>query len=499
MSARALTDGGGPFALGQVPLHDADRHAKVIAPARTLKLVSKGSQTAEEASGHAVPKGSHWADITEPGTILVIEQPEEQTCAAVGGIMAQKMKVNGVQACVVGGRVRDQQELKDSQLAIFAAGKSTVGSGAESAVYGHNLPVTIRGVTVKPGDIVFCDPGEGVVVIPQALVDATLQLMPRLVAADDKVKEAVKEGLSVAAAFKKTMDSLSRLDDSPPDNKGKRTQSESGVFSASNRFFKEPAKRARDRALRPFFQQGMLRGFLAQPKTRADGLPVVDSSDLARLNRREIVVDNFDFPELLTSKLFAHDYTHAFYSQNYFEFDDPRAALWFFKAIGPRNLTSLKHVRFNIHGGFDLTAATRTSLTGQSYEELWVNVCNFLKYRHCLRHLAIDVVAMPPQAQLRRDVQSQRLSMEDVEERAIYVARLPAAIQNVRGLETAWLRDTGFEIFRDHASLQRASLLMQQAQLVYDPARDMRNLSLSETLARARFYGTKRRHFGHFL
>ncbi|RMZ91331.1 hypothetical protein DV736_g1412, partial [Chaetothyriales sp. CBS 134916] len=194
-----------PFALGKVPLYESHRYGKVIAPARTLKLVSKGAkiEALPEGSKHAVPKGSHWADITESGTILVIEQPEGQGCAAVGGIMAQKMKFNGVEACVVSGRVRDQQELKDSELPIFATGKSTVGSGAESSVYGHNLPVTIKGVKVSPGDIVFCDPSEGVVVIPQDLLDDTIQLMPRLVAADDKVKEAVKEGMAVAVAFKK--------------------------------------------------------------------------------------------------------------------------------------------------------------------------------------------------------------------------------------------------------------------------------------------------------
>ena len=52
------------------------------------------------------------------------------------------------------------------------------------------------------GDIIFCDPLEGVVVIPHDLLDDTLLLIPKLIAADDKVKEAVKGGMSVAEAFK---------------------------------------------------------------------------------------------------------------------------------------------------------------------------------------------------------------------------------------------------------------------------------------------------------
>ena len=67
---------------------------------------------------NAIPKGSHWVDMTEPGSIVVIDQPEGQKCAAVGGIMAQRMKIRGVAGCVVGGRVRDMAELKESQLPV---------------------------------------------------------------------------------------------------------------------------------------------------------------------------------------------------------------------------------------------------------------------------------------------------------------------------------------------------------------------------------------------
>lgn len=67
---------------------------------------------------NAIPKGSHWADITKGDTILVVEQPRHQTCAAVGGIMASRMKFRGLVGCVVSGRVRDLSELKASGLPV---------------------------------------------------------------------------------------------------------------------------------------------------------------------------------------------------------------------------------------------------------------------------------------------------------------------------------------------------------------------------------------------
>jgi regulator of RNase E activity RraA len=44
---------------------------------------------------------------------------------------------------------------------------------------------------------------EGVVAIPRDQLDQVLDLMPKLVAMDDRVKEAVAQGQEVADAFKK--------------------------------------------------------------------------------------------------------------------------------------------------------------------------------------------------------------------------------------------------------------------------------------------------------
>ena len=92
---------------------------KVIAPSCTLKLVPKNSPPSfQPPNENLIPKGSHWVDLVEPGSVVVIDQPEGQKCAAVGGIMAQRMSIRGVAGCVVGGRVRDMAELKDSQLPV---------------------------------------------------------------------------------------------------------------------------------------------------------------------------------------------------------------------------------------------------------------------------------------------------------------------------------------------------------------------------------------------
>jgi regulator of RNase E activity RraA len=56
---------------------------------------------------------------------------------------------------------------------------------------------------VNPGDLVFSDAVNGVVVIPQDKVDEVISMLPALIEADDRVKEEVRNGMSVQEAFKK--------------------------------------------------------------------------------------------------------------------------------------------------------------------------------------------------------------------------------------------------------------------------------------------------------
>lgn len=117
--------------------------------------------------------------------------------------MAQRMKVLGVSGIVVHGRVRDLEELSASGLTIWAKGTSTVGSGGSAKAHSVNMPVTVSGVEVVPGDLVFSDVQAGVVVIPQGKLREVMELLPKLVEADERVKEAVEGGMSIQEAFAK--------------------------------------------------------------------------------------------------------------------------------------------------------------------------------------------------------------------------------------------------------------------------------------------------------
>jgi regulator of RNase E activity RraA len=101
-----------------------------VAPVSTVLFAPKGQQPAGGSEGGGalpaqnIPKDVHWADLAEPGTFVVLKQPEGQTNAVCGGIMALRMKVRQVAGIIVAGRVRDLDELRSTNLPVRAPSNS---------------------------------------------------------------------------------------------------------------------------------------------------------------------------------------------------------------------------------------------------------------------------------------------------------------------------------------------------------------------------------------
>ena len=183
----------------------------MLAPASTFLMIPKATKSfpdpapaSQDTPASNLPDSRSYADWTENNTIVVISQPAGQSCAVVGGIMAARMKHLGAQGVVVDGRVRDIVALNETQLPIWSKGTSIIGAGAETKFHARNIPIKVGETVLEPGDIVMIDPFEnGVVAVPQGKVEELLELLPKLVGADEKVTADVEAGVSVQEAFKK--------------------------------------------------------------------------------------------------------------------------------------------------------------------------------------------------------------------------------------------------------------------------------------------------------
>ncbi|GME27693.1 hypothetical protein BKCO1_1000354 [Neofusicoccum parvum] len=151
-----------------------------------------------------IAPGTPYADLVNPSTIVVLSQPEGQSCAVVGGINGVRMEQLGAKGVLVSGRVRDLETLKGLKIPVWSKGTSSVGAGAQTKAYAVGYPVELGDVTVVSGDIIMLDPDENsAVVIPKDKVDAVLELVPKLTEADEKCMADVLAGGTVKEAFAK--------------------------------------------------------------------------------------------------------------------------------------------------------------------------------------------------------------------------------------------------------------------------------------------------------
>ncbi|KAF5879672.1 uncharacterized protein Bfra_006879 [Botrytis fragariae] len=174
-----------------------------IAPVSTVIFAAKNSTDLSKYPTANIPTDKHWVDLTVSDSIVIISQPEGQKNAVLGGIMAMRAKVLGAKGVIVSGRVRDLQELEATGLPVWSRGTSIVGAGAESKPHAVQVALKIDGTDIHPGDLAFCDPDNGVVIIPQEKIADVISILPDLVAADERVKEEVMKGMSAQEAFKK--------------------------------------------------------------------------------------------------------------------------------------------------------------------------------------------------------------------------------------------------------------------------------------------------------
>jgi regulator of RNase E activity RraA len=146
-------------------------------------------------------------DLVPPGSVLFSAEPEGGLSQAVlGGLMGLTLAKNAVQGAVVYGRIRDLSELRATGLPIFSSGVGICASNEVAYPSDVDVPIILKtayGVTleVRPGDMIIGDEN-GVAVIPQAKERQVLELLPKLVEQDERVRRAIEGGETAGQAFK---------------------------------------------------------------------------------------------------------------------------------------------------------------------------------------------------------------------------------------------------------------------------------------------------------
>ena len=111
----------------------------------------------------------------EPGDVLVLTSSEPAPVALVGELLATQAQVRGVAAILVDGAVRDLDELAAIGLPIWA--RFVRAQGATKGAVGElDVPVTIGGTEIEPGDLVVLDCDGAMALAAVARIDEVLPL-----------------------------------------------------------------------------------------------------------------------------------------------------------------------------------------------------------------------------------------------------------------------------------------------------------------------------------
>jgi 4-hydroxy-4-methyl-2-oxoglutarate aldolase len=144
-------------AAGQGPLLDPG-----IRPVQTRSRVAGSAVTVSCAAGdnmmiHAA------VEVVQPGDVLVVAPTSPSNHGMFGELLATSLAARGCRGLVIEAGVRDVAELRQMgfpvwSLAVHAQGtvKETPGS--------VNVPITIGGVEVAPGDVAVAD-DDGVAIV----------------------------------------------------------------------------------------------------------------------------------------------------------------------------------------------------------------------------------------------------------------------------------------------------------------------------------------------
>ena len=137
--------------------------SRVAGPARIALCAAGDNSMVHAVIAHALP-----------GDVLVLTSREPAPVALVGELLATQAQSQGVAGILVDGAVRDFDELVAIGLPIWT--RFVRAQGATKGTVGElDVPVTIGGAEIKPGDLVVMD-CDGAMALASAQVEEVLPL-----------------------------------------------------------------------------------------------------------------------------------------------------------------------------------------------------------------------------------------------------------------------------------------------------------------------------------
>jgi 4-hydroxy-4-methyl-2-oxoglutarate aldolase len=161
LGSATVYEAGGRGGYVDADLHQVVPGSRVAGPARTVRCGQD-----DNLMVHAV------MERIEPGEVLVLTMPQPRAVALLGDLLATQAQAAGAAAVLVDASVRDVEELTEMGLPIWARWLRVRGA-TKREVGELDVPVTVGGALINPGDVLVLD-ADGAAVVEAGRVEAVL-------------------------------------------------------------------------------------------------------------------------------------------------------------------------------------------------------------------------------------------------------------------------------------------------------------------------------------
>ncbi len=185
------------FLSGLVPTQPGLR---MVGHALTLRYVPLREDLRPELAGGINPQRQA-SEYCEPDDIIIMEARGVPDAGTIGDIFALRAQRRGAAGVITDGALRDSPALRDmTDFPVYHQAQHASTWGRHHMPLVCNQPIACAGVTVMPGDVLVGD-GEGVVVIPPAIVEDVADACVEQELREDFALERVGAGESTIGLF----------------------------------------------------------------------------------------------------------------------------------------------------------------------------------------------------------------------------------------------------------------------------------------------------------
>jgi len=169
--------------VGVVGLQRYNRTGKLVGTAVTVKTRAGDNLYIYKAM-----------TMLAPGHVLVIDAAGDISNACIGEIMKKYLQQRGCAGVIVNGAIRDVAAFENDSFPCYARGNVHRGPYKEGP--GEiNVPVSIGGQVIQPGDVIVGDE-DGIVSFPPAQADALIAAARAHAEKEDKIMNEIASGAS---------------------------------------------------------------------------------------------------------------------------------------------------------------------------------------------------------------------------------------------------------------------------------------------------------------